>query len=141
MVKKGIVVAADGKLATIETLDDGCCNDCFNSGNNSNCLNCKKRMQESAQRHISVNKIGAIPGDLVEYSKNTFSNLIYALIAFVLPILLTVVTYVAANWITQDDPESGRIALTVLAIAMICVGVYSYKFYKVRCDYKIISKI
>lgn len=141
MVKKGIVIAVDGKMATIEEIKGSYCFECIDKGSNGGCLNCTKRMQSDFERHISLNEIGAEIGDIVEYTKNFLSNLIFTFVVFVLPILLTVVTYVVVNAVSSNDQLSGRVALAVLAFSMLCVAVYSYKFSKVRCDYKINSKV
>ena len=141
MIKKGIVIATEGNVATIEELKDIYCLDCINRGDNHNCLNCKKRAQDTVDRHISVNVVGAEIGDLVEYSKNLIANVISNLVIFALPIFLMIVSYILINVITANDQLSGRIALSVLAVSMICAAVYSYKISKTRCEFKIISKI
>lgn len=141
MIKKGIVVAADGIMATIEELSESCCLDCIDSGKNNNCLTCKNRSQGCAERHISVNTVEAQVGDIVEFSKNKFENVISSLMIFAVPIILMVITYIVLNLITSNDQLSGRVSIGILVISMICSGAYSYKLSKSRCDYKIISKL
>ena len=79
--------------------------------------------------------------DVVEYTKNRFSNVILSLITIILPVFLMIVTYIVLNLITSDDQLSGRAALGVLALSMIGMALCSYKLSKIRCDYKIISKV
>ncbi len=141
MVKRGIVVATDGSIATVEEIKGGYCFECIDRGANKNCLNCSKRTRSDIEKHISANYVGAEIGDIVEYSKNIITNLFFSLIVFVLPILLTVVTYVILNAVTSNDPLSARIALAVLAFSMLVAAIYSYKVSKIRCEYKIISKV
>ena len=141
MVKRGIIVAVDGKMATVEEINGGYCNECIEKRSNTNCLNCSKRKSSDSVRHISLNEIGAEIGDTVEYSKNILSNFLFSFVAFILPILLTVVAYVVINLVSSNDQLSGRIALAVLAVSMLMAAIYSYKFSKIRCDYKINSKV
>lgn len=141
MVKKGIVVAADGNMATIEEIRSNYCLECISRGNSNNCIACKKREQTSSERHISLNSIDAQVGDVVDYTKNRFANVILSLMTIILPVFLMIVTYIVLNLITSDDQLSGRISLGVLAISMIGMALCSYKLSKIRCDYKIISKV
>lgn len=141
MVKKGIVVATDGNMATIEEIRSNYCFECISSGKNNDCLNCKKREQTASDRHISQNSLDAQVGDVVEYTKKRFANVILSLMTIFLPIFLMVVTYIVLNLITSDDQLSGRMSLGVLAISMIGMALCSYKLSKIRCDYKIISKV
>ena len=141
MVKKGIVVATDGNMATIEEIRSNYCFECISSGKNNDCLTCKKREQTASDRHISQNSLDAQVGDVVEYTKKRFANVILSLMTIILPIFLMVVTYIVLNLITSDDQLSGRMSLGVLAISMIGIALCSYKLSKIRCDYKIISKV
>ena len=141
MLKKGIVVAADANMATIEEIRSNYCFECINSGERNNCLTCKMREQNASERHISLNLVNAQVGDVVEYTKNRFSNVILSLITIILPVFLMIVTYIVLNLITSDDQLSGRAALGVLALSMIGMALCSYKLSKIRCDYKIISKV
>lgn len=141
MVKKGIVVATDANMATIEEIRSNYCFECISSGNNNDCLACKKREQTASERHISQNSIDAQVGDVVEYTKNRFANVILSLMTIVLPVFLMIVAYIVLNLITSNDQLSGRMALGVLAISMIGMALCSYKLSKIRCDYKIIAKV
>ena len=141
MVKKGIVVATDGNMETIEEIRSNYCFECISSGKNNDCLTCKKREQTASDRHISQNSLDAQVGDVVEYTKKRFANVILSLMTIILPIFLMVVTYIVLNLITSDDQLSGRMSLGVLAISMIGMALCSYKLSKIRCDYKIISKV
>lgn len=141
MLKKGIVVAADANMATIEEIRSNYCFECINSGERNNCLTCKMREQNASERHISLNLVNAQVGDVVEYTKNRFSNVILSLITIILPVFLMIVTYIVLNLITSDDQLSGRAALGVLVLSMIGMALCSYKLSKIRCDYKIISKV
>ena len=95
----------------------------------------------TSERHISVNSVDAQVGDVVEYTKNRFVNVLLSLITIFLPLVLMVVSYIALKLITADDQLSGRISLGVLALSMIGMALCSYKLSKIRCDYKIISKV
>jgi positive regulator of sigma E activity len=141
MVKRGIVIATDSNMATIEEINGTFCFECMNKGSNGNCLHCAKRSECNTERIIAANTIKAEIGDTVEYSKKILSNFMFSLISFVLPILLTVITYVILSAISSDDPMNGRISLCVLSALMIIAAIYSYKLSKIRCDYKIISKV
>lgn len=141
MVKRGVVIATDGNMATIEEINGGFCFECIDKGLNNNCLSCTKRTKADSARIIATDTIDSEVGDVVEYTKKVMSNLLFSLIAFVLPILLTVVTYVVLGAISTDDPMNGRISLGVLSVTMIIAAIYSYKLSKIRCDYKIITKI
>ncbi len=141
MIKKGIVVAADGNGATIEEIKNTCCFECIDRGMNVDCLSCKNRSQDTSERHISSNNLNVKVGDIVEYSRNTMKNAITTLMMIILPIVLMVATYVILNAITSNDQLSGRIALAVLAVSMISTAAYSYKLSKHRYEYKIISKL
>lgn len=141
MVKRGIVVAADGNMATIEEIKSNYCFECINNGKSNSCLTCKKREQNTAERHISSNPLDAKVGDVVEYTKNKFANVILSLITIILPVFLMVATYIVLNFVTSDDQLSGRIAIGVLAFSMIGMALCSYKLSKIRCEYKIISII
>ena len=141
MVKKGIVVAADGNMATIEEIRSNYCFDCINSGKSNNCLSCKKREQIVSERHISLNLVDAQVGDVVEYTKNRFANVLLSFMTIILPVFLMVMTYIVLNLISSDDQLSGRISLGVLAISIICMALCSYKLSKIRCEYKITTKL
>ena len=128
-------------MATIEEIRSNYCFECISSGKNNDCLTCKKREQTASDRHISQNSLDAQVGDVVEYTKKRFANVILSLMTIILPIFLMVVTYIVLNLITSDDQLSGRMSLGVLAISMIGMALCSYKLSKIRCDYKIISKV
>lgn len=85
MKQKGTVIEAQGEFATVEVMQTSACVGCSKQ---EGCIACKKKIRAKA-----YNPIGADKGDVVTLESNSNMVLLYALLVFILPIVLCGIGY------------------------------------------------
>ncbi|MBR5516301.1 MAG: SoxR reducing system RseC family protein [Clostridia bacterium] len=80
MKQSGIVLKTDGEFATVEVMQSSACAGCSKQ---EGCVSCKKKTKA-----VAYNPIGAVKGDKVILETKSSTVLLYALLVFVLPLLL-----------------------------------------------------
>lgn len=141
MKKFGIVVARDGKLATVQIYDNVSCLHCDKASRAGACDLCSDYGAPDPSRVLALNDIGAEAGDRVSLNKNKKQKLVFGFLSFIIPVACAFVAYLILSVFTADQAIRSRTALAAFALAMIFAGAYSYKISKNSYDYKIISKL
>ena len=110
MQQSGIVVSKEGEYCTVEVMRTSACVGCSKQ---EGCISCKKKITSKA-----YNKAGAEVGDIVTLESNSSTVLFFALVVFVLPLVLALVGYFAVDAIF----DSAKIGIAVCA----CIFILSY---------------
>ncbi|MBE6686996.1 MAG: hypothetical protein E7591_07165 [Ruminococcaceae bacterium] len=80
MKQSGIVIKTEGEFATVEVLQTSACVGC---SQREGCISCKKKLKAEA-----YNPLNAVEGDRVILETGSQTVLLYALLVFVLPLVL-----------------------------------------------------
>ena len=80
MKQSGIVIKTDGEFATVEVMQTSACVGCSKQ---EGCIACKKKTKA-----VAYNPKNAVTGDKVILESRSSTVLIYALLVFVLPLVL-----------------------------------------------------
>ena len=139
MSKKGIVVAKDGNLATVEIYNNQNCLTCMKRKNQIACRACSDYDENPKYSIVAINDNGAEIGNCVSVKESKRQKLILAFVSFVIPVACAVIAYLCMSLISDDEQIRSRVAVISAIIAVIIAGLYSYKVSKSTCDYKIIS--
>ena len=139
MNKQGIVVATDGKLATVEIYNNPNCLKCKKRSNLISCPSCFDYDEKSSFLVVAINECDAKIEDCVCVKKSKRQTFILALVSFVIPIAFATIAYLFMSLFTDDEQIKSRVAVISALTAVMIAGVYSYKVSKSTCDYKIIS--
>lgn len=89
MKQKGKVISADGDYARVEVMRTSACVGCSQQ---EGCIACKKKIESTA-----YNPLGAKQGDTVTLESRSSTVLFYALLVFVLPLVLTISAYLISG--------------------------------------------
>ncbi|MBR6513998.1 MAG: SoxR reducing system RseC family protein [Clostridia bacterium] len=89
MIQKGKVISLDGEYAVVEVMRTSGCVGCSKQ---EGCVACKKKIKSRA-----YNKAGAKVGDTVTLESRSDTVLAYALVVFVLPLVLTIAAYLLSG--------------------------------------------
>lgn len=89
MIQKGKVISLDGEYAVVEVMRTSGCVGCSKQ---EGCIACKKKIRSRA-----YNGIGAEVGDTVTLESESGTVLWYAILVFVLPLVLSIGSYMATS--------------------------------------------
>ena len=110
MIQKGKVISLEGEYAIVEVMRTSGCVGCSKQ---EGCIACKKKTRTRA-----YNKIGAKQGDTVTLETRSETVLFYALVVFVLPLVLAICAYLAASLFI--------LAESVQILVSACIFVLTY---------------
>ncbi|MBQ9785263.1 MAG: SoxR reducing system RseC family protein [Clostridia bacterium] len=136
MQTRAKVTAVDGKFATVEVERTSACEGCHKAedGGCSVCSMLGSDRKMSARAH---NAAGASVGDLVMIESKTSRMLWYALLVFVLPIVLCIAGWFIASMMTES--QGLRLLGAGIGFLATFVGVFIYSkiLQKKTCDIEI----
>ncbi len=89
MIQKGIVKSVNGEFAVVEVMRTSACVGCSKQ---EGCIACKKKIQTTA-----YNPCGAKEGERVTLETSSATVLLYAVLVFVLPLVLTIATFIISG--------------------------------------------
>lgn len=89
MIQKGIVVCVQGEYAEVEVMRTSACVGCSKQ---EGCIACKKKIKSRA-----YDPIGVKVGDRVTLESDSRTVLFYAVLVFVLPLVLAIAAYLASG--------------------------------------------
>ena len=89
MIQKGKIISLDGEYAVVEVMRTSACVGCSKQ---EGCIACKKKITSRA-----YNGAGAKPGDRVTLETRSDTVLLYALLVFVLPLVLAIGGYMLSS--------------------------------------------
>ncbi len=114
MIQKGKVISLDGEYAIVEVMRSSGCVGCSKQ---EGCIACKKRMESRA-----YNPIGAKPGDSVTLESDSRTVLMYAVVVFVLPLVLTIAAYMISSLFISS--LKGQILVSACIFVLTYVIIY-----------------
>lgn len=114
MIQKGNVISLEGDYAVVEVMRTSGCVGCSKQ---EGCVACKKKIQSRA-----YNPIHAKVGDTVTLESDSGTVLFYALVVFVLPLVLTVAAFILSSVFLAS--QIGQILVSacifILTYVIIC---------------------
>ena len=111
MKQTGTVIEVKGNIARVECDKRSACDMCENA---AHCVEKCKKVYATA-----LNEAGAKPGDYVEIETETNRVLFNAVLVFILPIILAVAVYFAANAFLG---EGVSVLLTFIVLVFSLIG-------------------
>ena len=139
MQTKATVIKTNQNRATVEVERQAACDGCHKNKDGSGCSICTLTGASKNFEAVALNEIGAKAGDRVTVVTATERVLGYAVLVFLLPILVGVAFYFLAGMFT--DAEMWHYAAMVLGfgISFFFVWLYAKHVAKNRCDVKIVE--
>lgn len=142
MRQKAVVLETEGNIAIIEVSRSTMCEGCEkNSGCDHHCdisgiMSTGGKMKAKAE-----NKIGAKAGDTVEVETESKKVLVYALLVFIVPIIVCAVFYLIAYKLTENETASFISAAAGFVLTFAFVAAADRKIGKNAPDIKIVRRI
>ena len=141
MKTKAKVVSLDGEIAEVESARTSACEGCHKAQEENGCSVCSLMGSNRMIRAKAKNTVGAKVGDDVWIESNTSRMLWYAVLVFLLPILLTFVGFGVAALFTQTLGYRVLGGAVGFAVSFVAVMFYSKIVEKKRCDIEITGVI
>lgn len=136
MQTKARVTAVEGKFATVEVQRTSACEGCHKVADGG-CSVCSMLGSDRKMAARARNTAGAAVGDLVMIESKTSRMLWYALLVFILPIVLCIAGWFIASAITESQGLRVLGAAIGFVATFIGVFVYSKIIQKKSCDIEI----
>ncbi|MBQ2119095.1 MAG: SoxR reducing system RseC family protein [Clostridia bacterium] len=135
MQQNATVIKTDGVYAVVEAVRSSACDGCHRAA--EGCTACSLLGGKNTMQAKARNDAGAKEGDLVSVEASSGRTLFYAILVFLLPLLLAAAGYFAA--FLAGGEEKIRIAAGAggFLLAMIGVFLYSRLALAGRCDIRI----
>jgi positive regulator of sigma E activity len=121
MTQKGVIVECDGKLASVRVSRSDMCSGCHKNSENG-CVACSLFTLDKTSIVKAHNKVEAKEGDEVEIESSTGRVMIYALLVFVLPIMIALGLFLIFSSITHSSPTLFFITFSGLVLPFIVVS-------------------
>ena len=139
MITQGRVVAVSGEYATVEVDRKSACEGCHKNTGADGCVVCAIGGNQKITLRAR-NIADAATGDIVTLSTKTRRVLGYALLVFIMPLLIAAVGY----WLGTAffSGEHTGLALGALGVVLSFGGLWLYsKRVEARCDAEIIAVV
>ncbi len=136
MQTKARVTMVEGKFATVEVQRTSACEGCHKAADGG-CSVCSMLGSDRKMAARAHNTAGAAVGDLVMIESKTSRMLWYALLVFILPIVLCIAGWFIASAITESQGLRVLGAAIGFVATFIGVFVYSKIIQKKSCDIEI----
>lgn len=136
---KATVKETDGKIAIVESERLSACEGCHKHA--EGCSVCSLMGSNRIITARAKNSMGAEAGDVVEIETETGTVLFYALLVFVLPVVVMLGLYALSAGIGMQ--EKWRYISAALGFALTFFGLWIYSKFSVskKCDAEIVSII
>ena len=138
MQTKAVVVATNGMFATVETERKSACDSCHKA-EEGGCSVCSLMGSDRKIATKAINTVGARIGDTVMIESNTSRMLWYAVLVFILPILVALIGWGISSMFTTNITIQTISAFAGFALSLLGVAIYSKKISTCRCDVEIIE--
>ena len=138
MQTKAVVVATNGMFATVETERKSACDSCHKA-EEGGCSVCSLMGSDRKIATKAINTVGAQIGDTVMIESNTSRMLWYAVLVFILPILVALIGWGISSLFTAKLAIQTISAFAGFALSLLGVAIYSKKISTCRCDVEIIE--
>ena len=130
-----------GKYAVVEAQRKSACDGCHKNENGEGCAMCKIFGGEATLRANARNPVGAKVGDKVEIESSSARMLSYALIVFILPLVLCIAVYFIAAALIGGEALPAALAVAAFIVSFGIVAVISRFWISKRCDIEIVKII
>ena len=128
------VIATDGRIATVEVERTSACEGCHKNADGKGCSVCSLVGGERKFSARAYNEIGAKVGDRVMIESRTERVIWYAVLVFVLPLLVALLGYAVAAVFSVSDACRIVCALVGFVGSFMGLWFYSGHVQKRRCD-------
>ena len=116
MKATGIVISANGKIATVKSTRSSACASCHNCQAKENChIELIFGEQKQDVTVDAYNRIGAKAGNKVVLETSTDKTLFASAITFIIPIILAVISYI----ISYDYVSTGISAIITMSVLFV----------------------
>ncbi len=138
MQTKATVIEIDGIYATVESERSSACEGCHKAADGG-CSVCSMMGSERKIATRALNTAGAAVGDIVLIESSTRRMLWYAVLVFIIPVLLAFAGWGIAALLTAII--WWRIAGALIGFFGTFIGIYFYSRYlkKTHCDVEIVE--
>lgn len=138
MQTKATVIAIDGHFAMVEAERSSACEGCHKA-EEGGCSVCSLMGGDRKLATRAKNSLGAKVGDAVLIESNDGRMLWYAVLVFILPILITLLTWGIVSLLTNE--LSWQVAGGAFGFMVSFLGIYIYskKIAGSRCDVEIVE--
>ena len=117
MKQTATVIETKGDTATVEVKRQSACEGCKMSGA---CCSCGKTVTATVK-----NKLGALPGDIVEVEAPSGTILTYALIVFVFPVAAALLSYYLSVPIFADELYPYLVSLAAFILSFVVIYIFA----------------
>ncbi len=135
------VKEVNGKYAVVETERKSACDGCHKNENGEGCAMCKVFGGSTKIEAKARNAVGAKVGDKVEIDSSSARMLFYALLIFILPLVVSVAAYFVATSFGYGETVAGVCAICAFVVCFAIVAVISHFVISKRCDVEIVKII
>ena len=139
MTIKAKVIAVEGDFAMVETQRNSACDGCHKMADGEECSVCSLMGGKRTITSKALNRVNAVVGDEVIIESNTVKILWYAVLVFILPIVLAIVGYFVAVLLGVD--EWLRPVAACIGFVGTFLGIFAYSSIvrRKRCDIEIVE--
>ena len=138
MQTKAVVIATNGMFATVEAERKSACDGCHKA-EEGGCTVCSLMGSDRKIATKAINTLGAKVGDTVMIESNTSRMLWYAVLVFILPIVIALVGWGISSIFTANITIQAISAFGGFALSLLGVAIYSKRISLCRCDVEIIE--
>ncbi len=128
-----------GKYAVVETERRSACDGCHKNENGEGCAMCRIFGGNTKITARAKNTAGAAIGDKVEIASSSARMLGYAMIVFLLPIVVAIAAYFVADLVWKNEGVAGICAIGAFVACFSIIAVISKLFLSKRCDVEIVK--
>ena len=134
MKNEATVISLEGKTAVVEAMRLSACEGCHKNEDGTGCSVCTLMGGDSRFRAKAFNSVGARVGDRVVIESHTGRMLLYAVLVFLLPIVVALVCYFAVQALTDRSAWQLGGALVGFAATFVGLFLYSGQLQKKKLD-------
>ena len=137
MKNEAKVIATDGIYATVEVERSSACEGCHKSEDGQGCSVCTLMGGNRKFSATAHNKMRACVGDRVVIETKTERVMLYALLVFLLPVVVAILGFVVASFMTDRAVWQTVGAAIGFGLSFLGLFIYSRNVQKKRCDIEI----
>lgn len=141
MKTEAVVISTDGRFAVVETERTSACEGCHKSEDGKGCSVCSLMGGDRKLSARAKNTVGAQAGDRVMIESQTGRMLYYAVLVFLLPVVISLLCYAGASLLTAQMAWKLMGAAMGFCLTFAGLFLYSRAVQKKRCDIEIIEII
>lgn len=134
---KATVISTDGNIATVESERLSACEGCHKHA--EGCSVCSLMGSNKKITSRAKNPLGASVGDTVEIETETKTVLFYAMLVFLLPLVIMLVIYALTGYFDLSEPFKYGAALVGFVLTFLGIWLYSKFMVSKKYDVRIVN--